>query len=74
MLTEASYLGDALYGGSGRDTLYGGLRRDSLYGEAGLYHQLHRWLKPGVYDRPREVSVDGSGSGGSAFAVAAPEG
>lgn len=35
----------------------------SLYGEAGLYHQLHRWLKPGVYDRPREVSVDGSGSG-----------
>ena len=35
----------------------------ALYGEAGLFHQLHRWTRPGVDDRPREVSVDGSRSG-----------
>lgn len=35
----------------------------AVYGEAGLFHQLHRWTRPGVDDRPREVSVDGSRSG-----------
>ncbi len=35
----------------------------AFYGEAGLFHQLHRWLRPGVYDRPREVSLDGGRAG-----------
>lgn len=35
----------------------------AFYAEAGLVHQLHRWLRPGVADRPREVALDGSRAG-----------
>ena len=31
----------------------------ALYAEAGLVHQYHRWLRPGPYDRQREVALDG---------------
>ena len=34
----------------------------AFYGEAGVVEQLHRWDRPGVYDRPREVWVDGGRS------------
>ncbi|HVV82811.1 MAG TPA: hypothetical protein VHE35_07010 [Kofleriaceae bacterium] len=34
----------------------------AFYGEAGMMHELHRWLKPGVYER-REVSRDGGRTG-----------
>jgi hypothetical protein len=36
----------------------------ALYAEAGLFHQLHRWLRPGAYESPREVALNGSRSGG----------
>ena len=36
----------------------------AIYGEAGLARQFHQWAKPGVYERPREVSLDGNRSGG----------
>lgn len=32
----------------------------ALYGEVGVVQQLHRWTRPGIYDRAREVPLDGS--------------
>ncbi len=35
----------------------------ALYAEAGLAHQFHQWLRPGAYERPREVAVNASRPG-----------